>query len=284
MKKSVIRNMSKYIVNVKNVYFSYNNGAYVLENVNLNVKERDFLMVVGPNGGGKTTLVKLLLGILKPSYGEIKIFDQSPANVLDRIGYVPQKTNNKNELPLSVIECTLLGLQSRFFKFSYSKNEIKKAEDLLEQLEMLEFKDKKMSELSGGQVQRVYLARALISNPELLILDEPTSNIDPFGSFCLFTLLEKINVEKTIIMVTHNLNLLATKINSVACVNRYLLYNDKPELTKEMMEIMYGVHDEHTCSIGAYVSEEIDHLVKCEHREKCLKIFNKVNNKSHPLL
>lgn len=268
--------MSKFIVNVKNVYFSYNNGTYALENINLNVKEKDFLMVVGSNGGGKTTLVKLLLGILKPSNGEIKIFGQSPADVLDRIGYVPQKTNNKNEVPLSVLECTLLGLQSRFFKFGYSKSETKKAEDVLDQLEMLEFKDKKMTELSGGQVQRVYLARALISNPELLILDEPTSNIDPYGSFCFFSLLENINVEKTIIMVTHNLNLLATKINSVACVNRYLLYNDKPELTKEMMEIMYGVHDEHTCSIGAYVSEEIDHLTKCEHRDKCLKTFNSV--------
>jgi zinc transport system ATP-binding protein len=260
--------MNEEIVSVSGVYFSYN-GDFVLENVNLKVKEKDFLMIVGPNGGGKTTLVKMLLGILKPAKGEVKVFGTSPENVLDKIGYVPQKMNNVNDMPLTVLECVLTGLKSGFFKIRYTKNEIKKAEYVLSRVEMDKFKDKKMSELSGGQVQRVYLARALISSPELLILDEPTSNIDPYGSFCFFTTLEEINKEKTIIMVTHNLNLLATKINSVACVNKYLLYNDKPELTKEMMEIMYGIHDEHYCSMGAYVAEEIKHLTKCGGENCC---------------
>lgn len=259
--------MSDVILEIKDLYFSYNSST-VLENINLSVCKNDFLMIVGPNGGGKTTLLKLIIGLLKPQKGIIKVFDKNPCDMLSQIGYVPQKVNAKIDFPLRVIDAVLMGINKPFFSFKYSKTDIKKACSVLESVEMIDFKDKKMNELSGGQIQRVYLARALISDPALLILDEPTSNIDPYGSFCFFTMLEKLNETKTIIMVTHNLNLLATKITSVACINKYLLYNNKPELTREMMEMMYGIHDEHTCSIGAYVSEEINHLSHSEGKNR----------------
>lgn len=259
--------MSDVILEIKDLYFSYNSST-VLENINLTVCKNDFLMIVGPNGGGKTTLLKLIIGLLKPQKGIIKVFDKNPCDMLSQIGYVPQKVNAKIDFPLRVIDAVLMGINKSFFSFKYSKTDIKKACSVLESVEMIDFKDKKMNELSGGQIQRVYLARALISDPALLILDEPTSNIDPYGSFCFFTMLEKLNETKTIIMVTHNLNLLATKITSVACINKYLLYNNKPELTREMMEMMYGIHDEHTCSIGAYVSEEINHLSHSEGKNR----------------
>lgn len=238
----------------------------MLENVNLELYDKDYLIIVGPNGGGKTTLVKLILGILKPFEGEIKIFGKPPKEALDLIGYVPQKMNAKIDFPLKVIDIVLLGLKQKTGRFFHSSKDLSKAEGALEKVEMLDMKNRKLSELSGGQIQRVYLARGIVADPLLLILDEPTSNIDPYGTFCFFSLLEEINKTKPIIMVTHNLNLLASKINKIACVNKYLLFNDKPVLTRQMMEVMYGVHDEHLCSIGSYVSEEIKHLKEHEHR------------------
>lgn len=238
----------------------------MLENINLELYDKDYLIVVGPNGGGKTTLVKLILGILKPSEGDIKILGKSPKDALNFIGYVPQKMNAKIDFPLKVLDIVLLGLKHKRGRFFYTSEDTALAEGALEKVEMLDMKERKLSELSGGQIQRVYLARGIVSDPSLLILDEPTSNIDPYGTFCFFSMLEEINKTRPIIMVTHNLNLLASKVTKVACVNRYLLFNDKPVLTREMMEVMYGVHDEHLCSIGSYVSEEIKHLKEHEHR------------------
>ena len=247
------------VVEIKNLCFAYN-GKEVLHNINLTVKEKEYLAIIGPNGGGKTTLLKLILGLLKPNHGEIKVFGKSPGTHTHSIGYVPQQITVKKGFPISVSDTVLMGLTtSKKIGFFHSKSDKEKAVEALKTVEMEDFAHKRISDLSGGQKQRVFLARALISNPKLLILDEPTSNIDPHGTFCFFTFLEELSKKMTIIVVSHDLNLTASKIYSLACVNKKLIYNPEPVLTDEMMELLYGTHNVHSCSVGAYLAEKTHH-------------------------
>ncbi len=246
----------KTVVEIKNLCFAYN-GKEVLHNINLTVKEKEYLAIIGPNGGGKTTLLKLILGLLKPNHGSVKVFGESPEKHMSSIGYVPQQISVKQGFPISVINTVLMGLVSKNkFGFFYSKEEKEKAVQALKTVEMEDFAEKRISDLSGGQKQRVFLARALVSTPKLLVLDEPTSSIDPHGTFCFFTFLEKLSKDMTIIVVSHDLSLIASKIYSLACVNKKLIYNEKPVLTDEMTELLYGTHDTHSCAVGAYLAEK----------------------------
>lgn len=248
------------VIELKNVCFSYN-GTPVLENVNLSVDSGEFLAVIGPNGGGKTTLLKLVLGVLKPETGSVSIFGKAPREAAGRIGYVPQQLTIKQGFPITVLDTVLMGLSSKKrFGFGYSRVEKEQALQVLSYVNMNTFADKRITELSGGQKQRVFLARALISEPELLVLDEPTSSIDPHGSFCFYTFLEELNKRMAILVVSHNLSLMAANIYSLACVNKELIYHSEPKLTKEMMTLLYGSHDEHSCAVGAYLAEEADHM------------------------
>lgn len=250
------------VIKLNNVSFSYN-GTDVLENINLEVKKGDYLAVIGPNGGGKTTLLKLILGLLKPQKGSITLFDDLPEKAARRIGYVPQQLTIKQGFPITVLDVVLMGLTDKSrFGWGYSSLEKENAYKSLAYVDMKDFGAKRISELSGGQKQRVFLARALVSDPELLILDEPTSSIDPHGTFCFYTFLEKLSKSITIIVVSHNLNLLASDIYSIACVNKNLIHSPQATLTKEMMSLMYGTHDEHSCSVGLYLAEEADHMSK----------------------
>ncbi len=254
------------VIELKDVSFSYN-GTAVLEDINLVVEEKEYIAVIGPNGGGKTTLLKLILGLLNPQKGEIKVFNQPPNKVYGKIGYVPQHINFKYGFPVSVLDVVLMGITPKFrLKFSYSKKEKEKAYESLDYVGMKNFVNNKIAELSGGQAQRVFLARALVSNPELLILDEPTSSIDPHGTFCFYTFLEELSRKITIMVVSHNLSLVASNIDSIACVNKNLIYTKNSELTPEMMSLMYGTHDEHSCSVGLYLAEEAKHM--SEHMAK----------------
>lgn len=248
------------IVEIDNVNFSYEREL-VLENVSLKVSKGDFLAILGPNGGGKTTLLKLILGLIKPDYGNISVFGEKPGKLNQRIGYVPQYSYINKNFPLSVVESVLMGLtKKKMLSFRYSQDDRDSAFDALDKVDMKEYAEMQIHDLSGGQRQRVLLARALISEPDLIILDEPTSNIDPYGKFCFFTFLEELSREKTIIVVSHNINVIATKINRVACVNRFLYYNSEPVLTKEMVEILYGTHDEHICSFGKYFNDDFIYM------------------------
>ena len=245
------------VIEIKNLCFAYDSKE-ILHNVNLTVREKEYLAIIGPNGGGKTTLLKLMLGLLKPNHGSIKVFGEPPEKHMSSIGYVPQQISVKQGFPISVINTVLMGLvKKNKYGFFYSKEDKEKAVEALKTVEMEMFANKKISALSGGQRQRVFLARALVSNPKLLILDEPTSNIDPHGTFCFFSFLEKLSKIMTIIVVSHDLNLIASKIYSLACVNKKLIYNSEAILTDEMMELLYGTHDTHSCSVGAYLSEKI---------------------------
>ncbi len=258
--------MTNKAIDVKNLYFSYN-GSSVLEDINLVVDSGSYIAILGPNGGGKTTLLKIILSILRPQKGIVKVLDSNPQEKRHCIGYVPQNLDVKRDFPVTVFEMVLAGFTTgKSLGFIYTKNEKKKALQVLETVGVAHLEEKKMGELSGGERQRVYLARALVSNPEILLLDEPTSNIDPYGAFCFLKFLETLRENKTILVVTHDLSIMATQITSLACLNKKLLYNDQPVLTQEMLTLLYGYHDESTCAIGRYAIEEAAHLK--EFREK----------------
>jgi len=249
------------IVELKNVYYTYG-GDWALENINLSIHHGDFLAIFGPNGGGKTTLLKLILGLLKPNKGKILYNFKKKGRP---IGYLPQ-TQFKEDFPIKVIDLVLMGLiTKKSWGFWFSKREKQKAEEVLDIVDMLKYKNYPIKDLSGGQLQRVYLARALVSDPELLILDEPTSNIDPKAKFCLYDFLEKLNSDITLVMVSHDLSLSVTKINKIACVNKRLILSPVVGFNQEMLSLIIGEHLNHSCPVAPYYIEgELPVLTKKE--------------------
>jgi zinc transport system ATP-binding protein len=230
--------MNNPIIEVRNLYFSYN-GTQVLQDVSLSIREKEFIAFIGPNGGGKTTLIKLLLGILLPDRGTIKIMGQPPSKAAHRIGYVPQDISINKSFPISVMDVVLMG-RLQFHRWArISKEDRIAAEKALESLEMLEFKNRKIDDLSGGQRERVFIARALTSDPDILFLDEPTANIDSQGRTDLYALLKELNKTKTIFVVSHDTMVLSSYVTAVACVNKDVHYHDDAEITEEMMEMGY---------------------------------------------
>jgi zinc transport system ATP-binding protein len=230
--------MNDPIIEVSHVYFSYN-GAPVLSDVSLNIRKKEFVAFIGPNGGGKTTLIKLLLGILKPDRGTIKIMGQPPAKAAYHIGYVPQDVSINKSFPISVMDVVLMG-RLQFHRWSrLSKKDRIAAKNALESLEMIEFQNRKIDDLSGGQRERVFIARALATEPDILFLDEPTANIDSQGRTDLYALLKELNKTKTIFVVSHDTMVLSSYVTSVACVNKNVHYHDDAEITEEMLDMGY---------------------------------------------
>jgi zinc transport system ATP-binding protein len=230
------------VIEIKNVFFSYD-GGNVLEDVNLQVPDKDFISIVGPNGGGKTTLIKLILGLLKPQKGSLRVFGVSPAKARARLGYMPQHASLDPLFPVTAMDVVLMGrlgsgLNHGFFKAA----DREKAEEALEMVELYEARNRSFAELSGGQRQRVLIARALVSDPELLILDEPTSNVDAALEVELFDLLARLNEHMTIAVVIHDLGFVSRYVKSVACVNRKVVIHPTSEITGEMINQLYG-HD-----------------------------------------
>jgi len=215
--------MQELLLEVKNLSFAYSKDL-TLKNINFKLNRGDFFAITGPNGGGKSTLIKLILNLLKPKSGEI-IFSKNINNLLD-IGYVPQNTNINLEFPISVLDVVMMGNGSKhkklksLFNVGYSNFEIECAKNSLKQVGMEEFINKKISQLSGGQRQRVMIARALCSHPKLLILDEPTSNIDIKGQKEIYKLLKKLNEHITILVVTHDLTVISNYANKVLYINQ----------------------------------------------------------------
>jgi zinc transport system ATP-binding protein len=219
-------------IEIKDMSFSYGNTP-VLDQVTFSVEEGDFLGIIGPNGGGKTTLMKLILGLLKPTSGSIRLFGKKVPSHKIKVGYVPQNTNYNIEFPITVEECVSLGLVGE----KKNKETIHHA---LERVQMIDYRAKRLGELSGGERQRVLVARSLVSSPRILFLDEPSSNIDSAGQENLFQLLYDLNKTMTLVVVSHDLMALSNHIKSVACVNRTVHYHPESEITEDMMESMYG--------------------------------------------
>ena len=210
------------IIEIKNLSFSYDKQK-ILENINLTVEEKDFLAIIGPNGGGKSTLLKLILGINPVKDGSIKTFGELPKKNLSKIGYVPQNTNVNTDFPIKVLEVVLMGhIGEKSPLFGYGKEEKLCALGALAQVGMEKFANSKIGELSGGQRQRVMIARALCAHPKILILDEPTASIDIEGQKLIYELLKTLNSYITIIVVSHDISVIVKYANKVVHVNKRL--------------------------------------------------------------
>jgi len=213
-------------VEVNNLYFRYEK-EWILENVNFLLNDKEFMAVIGPNGGGKTTLIKLILGLLKPNKGNIKIYGKLPKESRKIIGYVPQHTNFSLDLPITVFDIVLQGRLKKG-KFFYSKTDKEKAKEILNQLNIYEFKNKRIKELSGGQRQKVLIARALVSEPKLLIMDEPTSAIDPNGQTEILDLIESFKITR--IIVSHDIKILLRNVDKIAYIHKKAIIHEGPKL------------------------------------------------------
>ncbi|MFA6808418.1 MAG: ABC transporter ATP-binding protein [Eubacteriales bacterium] len=208
------------VLELKNIWVKFNNNI-VLENVNLEVNKADFLGIVGPNGGGKTTLLKVILGFIKPAKGEVRFLGEKREKNLKYFGYVPQYNNFDRQFPISVWEVLVtgrLGQLGMFKQFTHRDKNI--VLDALMKVGMLEAKDKSIGKLSGGQIQRVLIARALVMEPKILILDEPTANIDADMENKIYELLLELNSEIPIILVSHDKKVISSYVNRVVHLDR----------------------------------------------------------------
>lgn len=255
------------IIRIEDLDFGYN-GQLVLEKVDLQVCAGDFVAMIGPNGGGKTTLLKLILGLLKPSRGNVQVLGKPPTRVSHRIGYVPQDVNINRRFPIAALDVVLMGKLAPGRR--WSKNARQDRRDALEALARLDMADhaqRRIGELSGGQRQRVFIARALVTHPRILLLDEPTASIDSKGQTEFYRLLKRLNQEVSIVVVSHDLLVISTYARSVACVNRRLHYHRQAEITGDMLQTMYPCTVEEICPVELVTHGRLPHRVLQHHEE-----------------
>jgi zinc transport system ATP-binding protein len=223
----------KPILEIKNLNVSYH-GIRVLENVNLTVSEDDFLGVIGPNGGGKTTLLKAILGLVKPESGTIRFHLKKTEG--KAIGYLPQINQIDRKFPITVLDVVRSGKTQKIESFLLKKNpEFEKAIALLDEMGIKNLKDKAIGELSGGQMQRVFLCRALMSDPGLLILDEPDTFVDNNFENELYGKLRELNKRMAIMLVSHDVGTISQYVKTIACVNLHLHYHPSNKISTEQL-------------------------------------------------
>ena len=246
--------MGEKIIEITNINFD-SDGISILEDINLVIERGDFLGIIGPNGSGKTTLLKIMLRLIKPKSGTVKLFGENIHHFKDwhRIGYVAQHAINFDvNFPLSAFEVVSMG---RFSKKGLlrklDKKDLQIIEDALEIVGMKEYKNKRIGALSGGEKQRVFIARALASEPELLILDEPTAGVDVRVQKEFYDFLEKLNKERriTLVLVTHDIGTVTSRVGKLACMNKRLFPECHPEeifagVPIEGMKVVHHLHGE----------------------------------------
>ncbi len=222
------------------VTFAYD-GAPVLLNVDLHVAAGDFVSVVGPNGGGKTTLIRLALGLLRPNRGSVRLFGRPPHEVRDRIGYLPQHAGLDLRFPATVLDVAMTGrLGAARLLGPYRAADRRITMQALEDVGLADLARRPLGALSGGQRQRVLIARALACEPELLLLDEPTSHLDVGVQDELYRLLHDLNQRLTIVMVSHDVGFVTNFVRTAVCVNRTVQVHATDKLTGEMIAEVYG--------------------------------------------
>ncbi len=227
------------VIDLKDIWVSYDDVS-VLEAVDLTVEDKDFLAIIGPNGGGKSTLLKVILGLIKPDRGSVKLLGGNPKKTRKYVGYVPQYISSNLEFPINVWEVVLMGRLSHKGPFrSFNEEDKKAAKDALNTVGMLDFRDRQIGELSGGQKQRVFIARSLVTRPRLLILDEPSTGIDSRRQKEFYELLNRLKSEIAILMVTHDISALSVYVDKIACLNKQLHYHNSKEVSPEDLEATY---------------------------------------------
>lgn len=245
------------IVEIKNLGVRYDD-VVALEHVNLSIYDDDFIGIIGPNGGGKSTLVKAIMGIVSHSgevtYGESLLRHKKP-----HIGYLPQISSFDKAFPISVSEVVMSGLQAERGLFGgFGRSERKRVEEVLERAHLLELRKRAIGELSGGQLQRVMLCRAIISNPKLLVLDEPTNFVDNRFENELYMLLRDLNKDMAIVMVSHDLGTISSVVRNIVCVNRHVHRHDSNIITEEQLR-------NYDCPIQLISHGDIPHTILGEH-------------------
>lgn len=245
--------MSSRLIEISSLGVNYG-STEALRDVNLTISSDDFIGIIGPNGGGKTTLIKALLQLVKPTRGEVKYLKK---NI--KIGYLPQHKTLDTLFPISVRETVLSGLQSRNILGRPSKNDRQRALDIIAQNGIAELSNRQIGELSGGQLQRVLLSRALISEPELLILDEPTTFVDTKFERDFYDLLKQLSSKIAIIIVSHDIGTICSYVRSIACINKSLHYHPSNKITDELLS-------HYDCPIDLVAHGTVAHRVLINHK------------------
>lgn len=240
------------ILKFQDINFSYSEQNQVLQDISFEVNQNDFVGLIGPNGGGKTTLLKIILGILKPDSGKIEVFGNGCKMARYKIGYVPQYSQIDLNYPITAWEVVMIGfLGNKKIGSSFNKPEKLKAEQVLKDLKLTDLKQKTIGELSGGQRQRIMIARALVRNPELLILDEPTNNVDQESGRDLYELLRELNKKMAIIIVSHDIDVVSRHVNKIFCLNKRIVCNKAEEVTTDYGDKkLKKVHHKHDWTLN----------------------------------
>lgn len=257
--------MSETAVHIENMSVYYDETP-AIENVCLDVMDGEYLGIIGPNGGGKSTLLKAILGLVHINTGVVQVYGKNPKNPKTNktlVGYVPQFALIDKQFPITVFEVVLTGRLkqglSPFFRFNWRDKE--NVHQLLERVGIANLANRQISELSGGEFQKMLIARALAINPRLLVLDEPTASVDAGSRAQIYNLLEELNINMTIIMVTHDLLAVSSQVSKLACLNRHLVYHGEPELTENIVNSLYG------CPVDL-IAHGVPHRVLKEHEEE----------------
>jgi zinc transport system ATP-binding protein len=247
--------MTAPVIDIRDVSFAYD-GTPVLEDVNFTVEDRDFVCLVGPNGGGKSTLLRLMLGLLTPTHGRVSIFGDTPAKARSRIGYMPQHTQVDPRFPVTATDVVLMGRLGRAEMLGpYRRLHRHAARRALEAVGLGDQRGRPFGSLSGGQRQRVLIARALATEPDLLLMDEPTASLDAHIEGELYELMRGLNARLTIVMVSHDLGFVSEFVQKVVCVKRKVVVHPTSEITGEVIKEIYGgsvrmVRHDHGCDPG----------------------------------
>lgn len=247
------------LIELQDITAAYGNKT-VLQDVSLAVYENDFLGIIGPNGGGKTTLLKVILGLLTPVSGAIRFYKEEKAVSSLKIGYLPQLNNIDKKFPISVREVIASGLAAEKPVFrSFNNKQQERVEEVLVLMGLEELSGRAIGELSGGQLQRVLLGRSIVSRPQVLILDEPNSYVDKRFESRFYQLLEEINKESAIILVSHDIGTVLAMVKNIACVNETLHYHSGANVSEEWLGEKYA------CPIEIIGHGDLPHRVLKKH-------------------
>lgn len=253
--------MSSTALHIDKLSVCYKN-TMAISDISFDVEDGEYLGIIGPNGGGKSTLLKAILGLVPLSSGTVEIYGEKNNKNKSYIGYVPQFASVDKHFPITLLEVVLTGCLkpglSPFFKYSSSNK--KTAYELLERVGILDLANRQISELSGGEFQKMLIARALAAKPKLLLLDEPTASVDASSRDQIYNLLTELNKDMTIILVTHDLLAVSSQINRLACLNGHLVYHGEPELSEHIVNSLYG------CPVDL-IAHGVPHRVLREHKD-----------------